>query len=80
MSDPSPADARRLPGRHIPLPNGDVLVPRREFAKETLRVSEKTARRMNLPTTYIANIAHVARNESLAQIAKGIRREPKRRK
>jgi hypothetical protein len=32
MSDSSPANARRGPGRHIDLPTNDTLMPRREFA------------------------------------------------
>jgi hypothetical protein len=69
MSDSSPANARRGPGRHIDLPTNDTLMPRREFAKDVLGVTDKTALRMNLPTTYIGNVAHVLKNESLRMVA-----------
>jgi hypothetical protein len=44
-------------------------MPRREFAEEILGVTDKTAMRMNLPTTYIGNVAHVLKNESLRMVA-----------
>jgi hypothetical protein len=77
---PTHAAARRP---HIELPNGDVLEPRREFARDTLGVSDKTAQRMNLPTTYVGNLAYVARNASLKIIAERIQRrnsQPQRRR
>lgn len=67
---------------HIKLA-GDVLVPRREFANDDLGVSDKTASRLNLPTTYIGNQAYVARNASLEIIAGHVRRRnqpPQRRR
>lgn len=73
MSDPSPASSRR----HIELAD-DVLMPRREFAKDTLGVTDKTAARMNLPTTYIGNVAHVLKNASLRVIASRVRRPNQR--
>jgi hypothetical protein len=59
--------------RRIPLPNGDYLEPRTEFAAE-LGVTDRTAARLNLPTTYIGNVAYIAHNASMAIIAGGIRR------
>jgi hypothetical protein len=69
MSDAPPANARRGAGRHIVLPTNDTLIPRREFAKDVLGVTDRTAMRMNLPTTYIGNVAHVLKNESLRMVA-----------
>ena len=87
MSDISPTidPPRRRPHqrRHIPLPNGDELMPREEFAEDTLGVSDKTASRMNLPTTYFGNVAYVAKNASLAIVAERVRcrnEPPKRRR
>jgi hypothetical protein len=71
------------PRRRIDLPNGDFLVPRIEFADETLGVCDRTVARMKLPTTYIGAIAYVPHNESLNIVAASIRRAvapPKRRK
>ena len=73
MSDPSPANSRR----HIELAD-DVLMPRREFAEAILGVTDKTARRMNLPTTYIGNVAHVLRNASLQVVESRVRRPNQR--
>ncbi len=60
--------------------DGDVLVLRSDFAAE-IHVHDRTAKRMNLPTTYIGGRAYVARNQSLRLIASRVRRreEPKRR-
>jgi len=52
----------------IQLPNGDELVPRQQFADE-VGFTDRTARKLNLPTTYIANTAYVLRNASLAILA-----------
>jgi hypothetical protein len=65
---------RRHVRRHILLPDGEVLEPREEFANIRLGVSDKTAKRLNLPTTYIANVAYVARNASLKLVAARIQR------
>jgi hypothetical protein len=62
----------RQPRPDIPIP-GDVLQPRAHFA-EDIHVSEKTVTRMNLPTTYVGNVAYVARNASLKIIADTVRR------
>ena len=81
MTDLTSTTARRP---QIELPNGDVLEPRREFARDRLGVSDKTAQRMNLPTTYVGNVAYVARNASLKIVADGVQRRnqqpPKRRR
>lgn len=78
MSGPSPANVRRSRQRaHIALAD-DVLMPRREFAEDTLGVTDKTAARMNLPTTYIGNVAHVLRNASLQVVAARVRRPNQR--
>jgi hypothetical protein len=56
--------------RHdIPLPDGDVLTPRKAFAEETIGVSERTVMRMNLPTVYLSNVAFVKQRASLQIIA-----------
>jgi hypothetical protein len=60
------------PRHRIPLPNGDSLDPRSQFAEE-LGVSEDAVRDMRLPTRYIANVAYVVRNESLRLIAESPR-------
>ena len=58
----------------IPIPGGDVLTPRRKLAVEW-GISDKTASRMNLPTTYVGNTAYVPRDASVKILAAGI--EPK---
>ena len=73
MSNPPSANARR----HIALAD-DVLIPRREFAEDILGVTDKTAARMNLPTTYVGNVAHVLRNASLQVVAARVRRPNQR--
>jgi len=60
----------------------DVLVPRREFARDELHVSDKTASRMNLPTVYVGGAAHIARNAAMRIISENIGRRnqaPRRR-
>jgi hypothetical protein len=59
----------------------DILMPRRDFADE-LGVTDRTCRRLNLPTTYVGNVAHVLRNASLDIIAQTVRRrnQPQRRR
>jgi hypothetical protein len=60
--------------RRIELPDGDYLQPRAEFANDKLGVSDRTAARMKLPTTYIGAVAYVKHNESLAIVAARVRR------
>jgi hypothetical protein len=57
----------------IELPDGETLEPRHQFARNRLGVCDKTAQRMNLPTTYIANVAYVAVNASLKVVAERIK-------
>jgi hypothetical protein len=51
----------------------DDLVPRRDFASE-IGVSDKTAQRLNLPTTYVGNVAYVLRQASLQIIRDKVER------
>jgi hypothetical protein len=78
MSDKSPTTAHRRPGVHVELAD-DVLMPRREFAEDILGVTDKTAARMGLPTTYLSNVAHVLKNESLRLVAARVRWPNQRR-
>jgi hypothetical protein len=57
----------------IKLPDGETLVPRADFANK-VGVSEKTCKRWDLPTTYIAGVAYVQQNSSLKIIAGTVRR------
>jgi hypothetical protein len=57
----------------IVYPNGRVLTPRAKFARDYLNVHDKTASRMNLPTTYIGGVAYVDRDPSLEMIGDGVR-------
>ena len=76
-----PRTAKSRP--RIQLPDGDELVPRQQFADE-VGFTDRTARKLNLPTTYIANTAYVLRNASLAIIAARVQSrndgEPQRRR
>jgi hypothetical protein len=58
----------------IPIPNGDVLVKRKEFAAKKLKVSDRTAAREKYPTTYVGNFAYVPLNASLKIVADGVKR------
>lgn len=57
----------------IKLPDGDVLKPRRDFARN-IGVSDRTAQRMNLPTAYVGGVAYVLCNESLQIVAERVKR------
>ena len=76
---PTPQNRRLRAGRTISL-GGDTLVPRRDLAAE-LGMTDKALARLNLPTVYLARVAHVRRDESLKEIAGRARRrhEPQRR-
>ncbi len=64
------ADYRR---QHRPVHlDGDILVPRREFARG-ISVSDRTASRMGLPTVYLANTAFVMRDASLKIVTGAVR-------
>ena len=70
------------PRHRIDLPNGEFLQPRRDFAAE-IGVVDKTCARMNLPTTYVGNVAYVAHNASLNILAERVQRRnqpPERRR
>jgi hypothetical protein len=66
---------------NIELPDGEILEPRLNFADE-LGICDKSAQRMNLPTTYVGGVAYVARNASLKIVAERIQRrnQPTRRR
>lgn len=74
---------RRRTGTVINLPNGKTLKPRHDFARENLGgISDKTAKRMNFPTTYIGGVAHVDVQASLNIVADSVQRRnqpPQRR-
>jgi len=53
---------------------GDVLVPRALFARDVLGVHDRSAKRMNLPTTLVGGVAYVAKGASLQIIADKVRR------
>lgn len=84
MTDSSTKEIVRRPRRtlaQIKIP-GDTLVPRENFAHDVIGVCERTAARMNLPTTYVGGIAFVARDASLKIVADQLQRKnqpPKRR-
>ena len=64
----------------IILPDGEVLTPRAKFANNDLGVSDRTAARMNLETTYVGGVAYVLRNASLRTVAERVarRNQPRR--
>jgi hypothetical protein len=61
-----PKPRRRV--KAIKLPNGDTLVPRKALADE-VGESDKSTKRRNLATTYIAGIAYLPHDASLSAIA-----------
>jgi hypothetical protein len=85
MSDTSNALSPRVRSEARPsihLPDGEVLEPRANFAAE-MGVCDKTAARMDLPTTYVGGVAYVARTASLKIVAERVRRRnhpPQRRR
>jgi hypothetical protein len=42
----------------------DTLIPRAEFAEKKLGVTDRTARKLKLPTTYIGKVAYVPERAS----------------
>jgi hypothetical protein len=76
-----PAGYTRQSRQDIVLPDGEILTPRVKFARGDIGVSERTAARMNLPTTYIGGVAYVAKNASLRIVAELLvrRNQPPRR-
>jgi hypothetical protein len=85
VSDVAPDTVKRRgpqPRRRIDLPSGDYLEPRSTFAVG-IGVHDRTAARMNLPTTYIGSVAYVPHNESLNVVAARVQRRnkpPRRRR
>jgi len=78
LDTPTLAPARRGHVAHtrpcIPLPDGsDELEPRRQWA-ERIGITDRTARKLNLRTTYIGGVAYVPRNASTQQLAENARR------
>lgn len=73
ISTTTPHQRRPHSRRHIEV-DGDILMPRVEFAHDILGVSDKTASRMGLPTTYIGSLAYVLKNASLEIVAAKVRR------
>jgi hypothetical protein len=61
--------------KRIPLPDGDYLEPRAEFANDVLGVTDRTAQRMDLPTTYVGGVAYVPHRASLAVVAASVKRK-----
>jgi hypothetical protein len=59
---------------NIALPDGDALIPRKKFAEETVGISDRTARRLNLPTVLISGVAYVRRDASLKILADSAKR------
>jgi hypothetical protein len=77
MADTSTKEIVRRPRRtlaQIKIPGGDTLVPREAFAHDVIGVCERTAARMNLPTTYVGGIAFVAHDASLKIVANLVKR------
>jgi len=78
ITEPVRRPRRKHVGRHIPLPSGDELWPRREIAEEKLGINEKTLKRYKPPTVYISNSAYCPINETMQLIADRIRRPSKK--
>jgi hypothetical protein len=59
---------------------GDTLMPRFVFAEE-LGISDKSAQKLDLPTTYLSNVAFVPKNACLKIVADTLKRrnEPPQR-
>ena len=82
MSDLSTNTAMSAPARKhaahtrpcIELPNGEVAEPRRQFAENTVGATDRTVRKWDLPTLYVAGVAYILRNASLAMLAERARR------
>lgn len=83
MSDFSnPRPRLRANTRPDILIDGKAWRPRKRFATETVKASDKTVARMNPRTAYIAGVAYVPVEESLRDIAARAHRRnepPKRR-
>jgi len=83
MTDLSPDDACSPTRRYakarprIPLPGGDYLLPRCQWA-EAIGITDRTARKLDLPTVYVGGVAYVPHNASTQRIADQlkVRNEP----
>jgi hypothetical protein len=67
---------------HIPLPNGDVLIPDAEFLELAGGVTARTGSswdQQGCPHTYIGNRKYRPKNEGLQWLASQIRRRNPRR-
>jgi hypothetical protein len=73
LGGPHKRGGPRTPLLEIPIA-GDILMRRELFARTVLGVSERTAARMGLPTTYIAGLTYVARAASLKVVADKLQR------
>jgi len=69
----SKATRRAKERPRISLADGEFLEPRRNWA-EAVGISDKTAGRMNLPTTYIGGVAYVLHNASREILAERVQR------
>jgi hypothetical protein len=65
----------------IQLPDGETLRARVNYARD-LGMSERALRRLNLPTTYLANVAYIATKAAGKRLAAGVkcRNEPPARR
>jgi hypothetical protein len=72
---PQPKGRIDIPG------SDDYLEPRVDFAA-SIGVTDKTVSRMNLPTTYIGNVAYIRHNEGLQALAARVRcrHEPQKKR
>jgi hypothetical protein len=78
-SNPTKRPYTKHKRRHIPLPNGDELVPREELANEVFGVCERTAANHGWPTVYISNVAYCPRGKVLTIEASRVRYAPEPR-
>jgi hypothetical protein len=77
MSDPitTVATKRDRPAR-IDLPNGKKWLERRSsWAHEKFGVDDKTARRWDLPTLYVGNVAYIEEPTSSEIVAARVKRK-----
>jgi hypothetical protein len=67
---------RKHKPRHIPLPDGDQLWPRRELAEKVFGITERTAINHGWPVTYISNVSYCPYNKVLTLMASRVRHAP----
>jgi hypothetical protein len=76
VEQPLENDVTKHKRRHIPLPDGDELIPRRELADE-IGISERTLQKLKtLPVTSISNVSYVPKNAGLAAYVAAHTRHP----